>query len=215
MAHLTPAALVENLSWRTAIKSFDPARRIADGEWRALERAMILSPSSFGMQPWKFLVVADPAVRAALRLLALNQPQITDASHLVVFAARSTLDNADIDRHIQRIADVRRVPARSLDGFRSTILQSIRGRDAEHLREANARQVYLALGFFLSACAMVGIDACPIEGFDAAGFDGALGLPAMGYNAVVLAAAGYRTPSDPCSSQAKVRFADEHVVTRV
>jgi nitroreductase len=215
MTNLSHESLVEHLSWRSATKSFDAAKKIPDATWRALEQSLILSPSSYGIQPWKFFVITDPGVRATLRSVAWNQTQITDASHLVVLARRSTLEPADIDRLINRIAEVRGVPAPSLDGYRSMMLGSVTGKDPAQLGNWNARQVYIALGFFLSACAVLGVDACPMEGFDAAKFDEILGLPAKGYNATVVAAAGYRAAADPYSKQAKVRFAYDQVVAHI
>ncbi len=212
---ISPEALLAQLHWRAAIKKFDATRKIPEATWSALEQALVLSPSSCGLQPWKFLVVKDPAVRATLRSHAWNQAQITDASHLVVLARRVDMKLSDVDKCIDRIAEVRSAARESLEPFRGMILGTISGKDAAHLSEWNARQVYIALGGFLTACAVLGVDACPMEGFDAAKFDEVLGLHQKGYAATVVATAGYRASDDPYSKSPKVRFKHDEMVALV
>jgi nitroreductase len=215
MNPVSPDDVLEPLRWRYATKTFDPARKIPADVWAKLEDALVLSPSSYGLQPWRFVVVTDPAVRAKLRPAAWNQPQITDASHLVVFAARRQLTAADVDALIGRTSEVRGVPAAALDGYRQMMLGSV-GRNSEHDNHAwAARQAYIALGVFLATAAAVGVDACPMEGFEGPKFDDILGLPAKGYGAVVLAAAGYRSADDKTAGLPKVRFPKERVIEHV
>lgn len=208
--------LLDALGWRYATKAFDPSRRIDEVTWSALERAAVLSPSSYGLQPWRFVVITDPGTRSRLREASYGQPQITDASHLVVFARRATMTEADIQRHIDRIVEVRGVESSSLDGLRGAMLGSIvQPRPGFDPSAWAARQVYISLGFFLSAAANLGVDACPMEGFDAAAYDLILGLPEQGYLATVVAAAGYRSAGDPFASMKKVRFDSSATVVRV
>lgn len=206
--------LVGQLGWRYATKKFDAGRKIPAGVWAALERSLVLSPSSFGLQPWRFVVVDDPAVRTRLRAVSWNQSQVTDASHLVVLARRTTMTDSDVDRYIARIAAVRGVAESSLEDFRKMMLGSLHAPGAD-LAGWAAKQVYIALGFFLSAAAMVGVDACPMEGIDAEKYDEILGLPAQGYNAVVAAAAGYRAADDWLAGLPKVRFPEADVVKHI
>jgi len=214
MQTMPPDALLENLSWRYAVKKFDPARKIPAREWAALERSLVLSPSSYGLQPWHFVVVTDPEVRATLKAASWNQTQITDASHLVVLCRRTTMVRADVDRYVTRIAEVRGVPAASLEPYRGMMLGSVEKPGADH-STWNAKQVYIALGFFLTAAAALGIDACPMEGFDAAQYDQILGLTQRGYAATVVATAGYRASDDAYATQKKVRFLDSEVISRI
>src|SRR3954469_15108820 len=100
MKTIDPNQLLEQLNWRYATKQFDPTRKISASDWTTLEEALRLTPSSFGLQPWKFIVVTDPAVRANLRPASWNQTQITDASHLVVLAAKTDFGETEIDAHI-------------------------------------------------------------------------------------------------------------------
>src|SRR5271154_3219272 len=102
--------LLEQLNWRYATKQFDPNQKITASDWTTLEEALRLTPSSGGLQPWKFVVVTDPAMRAKLRPASYGQPQISDASHLVVFAAKNNFSEADVDAHLQNVARAQGVP---------------------------------------------------------------------------------------------------------
>lgn len=204
--------VLERLQWRYATKKFEATRKIPADVWSVLEQSAILSPSSFGLQPWKFIVVDDPALRETLRAKAWNQAQVTDASHLVVFARRTSVDRAYVQRVIDRMAEVRHVPPANLNGYRDMMLGFVENAEPGFDDVWNSRQVYIALGFFLSACAMMGVDACPIEGFEPAAFDEILGLGQDGYAATVIAAAGYRASDDATGSAAKVRFIAQELI---
>jgi nitroreductase len=210
---IAPEAVREALGWRYATKKFDASKRIPDDRWRTLEEALIASPSSFGLQPWRFYVVEDPTTRAALRTASWNQPQITDASHLLVLARRSPVTTADVAALMERTSAVRNVPVSEFAGYRQMIEGFIARPDFDTDAWA-ARQVYIALGVFLSTAAMLGIDACPMEGFDASAYDERLNLPAEGFRATVVVTAGYRAADDGNSRQPKVRFARERLIGR-
>ncbi|MEO0457342.1 MAG: NAD(P)H-dependent oxidoreductase [Cyanobacteria bacterium P01_A01_bin.114] len=206
----TPDYILEQLNWRYATKQFDPDKKITAELWTCLEHSLVLSPSSFGLQPWKFIVVTDAELRQQLKPYASNQPQVVDASHLVVFAIKQGLNSADVDRYIARMAEVRQTPLDTLQGFGNTIkgfLQS--SPDVDGWAK---RQVYIALGMLLSAAAMLNIDACPLEGFQPKKFDEILGLSEAGYASVVLAAVGYRAAGDKYANLAKVRFPVSQVI---
>src|SRR5947208_15109694 len=106
-AVVAPDALLSQLRWRYATKKFDPVRPIPEQDWAELEEALILTPSSFGLQPWKFVVITDPAVKAQLPAISWNQKQVLEASHTVVFARRLDVTEEFIDRNIRRIVEVR------------------------------------------------------------------------------------------------------------
>ncbi len=206
--------LLRQLNWRYAVKKFDPSRRISAADWRALEEALVLSPSSWGIQPWMFVVVDDPAVRAQLVSVSWGQRQVVDASHLVVFAIKKGLAVADVDRYLARIADVRGVPPSSLDGFRKVLVAFLEkpGFDVDGW---SAKQLYIALGQFMTAAAMLGIDTCPMEGLDPAAYDRILGLAQQGYATYCACPAGYRAADDRSATAKKVRFALGDVVRHV
>lgn len=213
---LAPAAVVDALQWRYAVKKFDPSRTVAPATWAALERSMVLAPSSFGLQPWKFVVVTNKALRARLREHSWNQGQVTDASHLVVFCRKTSMSPADVQRYIDRIAEVRGVPAASLDGYKGMMNGFVQNPPPGFDVNAwTARQTYIALGFFLSAAAVMGVDTCPMEGFDSGKYDEALGLSGSGFSATVICPAGYRAADDGYAPMKKVRFADADLIRRV
>jgi nitroreductase len=218
MQPVSASTLLANLAWRYSTKRFDPGRRIPGETWAAIEEAMVLSPSSFGLQPWRFVVVEDAGVRARLREHAWNKPQVTEASRLVVFARVVEVDAEHVDRHIQRVSAVRGVPPAAMEEYRKGMLGSMAnpaGLAGGSMETWTRAQVYIALGVFLTSCAMLGVDACPMEGFSPAGFDQILGLRERGCTSVVLGAAGYRAVDDAFAAYRKVRFDAREVVVRV
>lgn len=209
---LAPDQLIASLSWRYATKKFDPTRKIPAETWDALEASLVLTPSSFGLQPWKFIVVQDPAVRAELRGESWGQPQVTDASHYVVLTARTDLDSADIDAWIERMTEVQgstREEIAPLEGMIRGFAQSM-SREVRH--QWNIRQVYIALGQLMTSTALLGIDACPMEGISAAGYDRILGLEGSGYASAVACAVGYRAEDDKYAGIPKARFDRSRVI---
>jgi nitroreductase len=122
MSHQSPQQLLQALNWRYATKLFDPAKKIPAEIWDALEQSLVLTPTSYGLQPYKFLIVADPIKRAELLPHSWNQRQTVDASHFVVFTARTEMTEADVDKLIKRTVDVRQLPANALDGYRGMML---------------------------------------------------------------------------------------------
>jgi len=215
MTAVSTESILTQLRWRYATKKFDATKKIAPDVWAKLEQAAILSPSSYGLQPWKFVVITDPAMRVQLHAASWNQPQITDASHLIVFAAKNPPLPTDVEDHIACVADVRGVPVETLDGYKQMMLGSLSRMSAAEAHVWAMKQCYIALGFFLSACALAGVDACPMEGFVAAQYDEILGLKALGLSAAVIATAGYRSADDATAAYPKVRFDVEDVVIRV
>ncbi len=203
--------IVDAMNWRYAVKKYDPAGRIPADKWAALEQALLLSPSSYGLQAMKFLVIDDAALRAKLRPASWDQSQITDADKLIVFLVKKDAGPADVERFIERISEVRRVPKEVLKSYQDMMLQSV-SLPPEKVEAWLTRQVYIALGTFLTAAAALGVDATPMEGFDKDKYDEILGLHAKGWKSVVLAAAGVRAPDDAYAKNAKVRFPLSEVV---
>ncbi len=206
--------LLDALKWRYATKQFDPAKKIAPATWTALEDALVLSPSSFGLQPWKFLIVSDAAKREALVGQSWGQRQVADASHLVVFTVKHPLTAEDVHRHIVRTSEVQGTPMENLAGFEKVVAGFLEKPPYPlDLKAWSTRQVYLALGNFMTAAALLGVDTCPMEGLDPAGYDKVLGLEGSGYYTVAACPAGYRAESDTYSAAPKVRFEKHHIIT--
>ena len=213
MSPCAPDTLIQALNWRYATKVFDPSRKISEADLKILEKSLVLTPSSFGLQPYRFLVVTDPALRARLREASWGQGQVTDCSHLFVFLARKQLNEADVDHLIARTVQVRGVPAESLANYRAMMIGTlVNGPRAASVAEWAARQAYIALGQFMAAAAMLGLDTCPMEGLDPAKYDEILGLSGTPFRTVVACPVGYRAPEDKYAGLAKVRFPVEELV---
>lgn len=207
--------VLDQLRWRYAVKKFDASRKIPADAWVKLEEALILAPSSYGLQPWKFFVVNDRGIREKLLPHSWGQRQIVDASHLVVFAVKSDVGPADAERLIARSAEVRGVHPDVLVGYKKMMIGTMAKLSPEEIREWMTRQVFIAHGVFLTTAAMMGIDACPMEGFVSEKYDEILGLPAKGYRAIVLATAGYRAVDDANATLAKVRFRKSEIIETI
>lgn len=206
--------LLSSLQWRYAAKSFAPAK-IPAAEWSVLEQALVLTPSSYGLQPWKFLVVQDEATREKLKSASWNQRQVSECSHYVVFASRTEMDEAYVDRYLKSVAQTRQQAVESLAGLKKSIMNDVvHGPRGMWIGEWAARQSYIALGSFMTAAAVMQIDACPMEGLDPAKYDEILGLKGSGYATTVACATGYRNPQDRFVNAKKVRFPLEEMVQR-
>lgn len=212
---LPPDQLLASLNWRYATKQFDASRKIPAETWDVIEDSLVLTPSSFGLQPWKFLVVENPAVRAKLLPDSWNQPQVTEASHFVVLTARTDLTMTDIDAWISRMAEVQDKGAEAVAPLKGMIVGFAERMSEEDRREWNVRQVYIALGQLMATAAMLGIDACPLEGISSAGYDRVLGLEGSGYATAVACALGYRAEDDKYASTPKARFERAKVIRHV
>ncbi len=209
---MTPSQLLSSLNFRYATKRFDPSKKIPADLWAVLEEALRLAPSSFGLQPWKFLVIGDPALRERLRAASWGQSQVTDASHLVVFTTRTDLDENDIDRWIACLSVIQNREPAMLEGYRKIIAGFAGAMPAENRRAWNTRQNYIALGQFMTAAAVAGVDTCPLEGIDAAAYDEILSLRDSGYATACACAAGYRSPDDAYAALPKARFPRDEVI---
>jgi len=208
--------LNEALEWRYATKAFDPTRRIPTGTWQALERALVLSPSSFGLQPYQFLLVEDTTVRERLVPHTWGQRQVVDCSHYVVFTARTKLEESHIDEFIQRVSEVRGIPADALKAYREMMHDNlITGARSNVIPQWSARQAYIALGNLMTCAALLAVDACPIEGFEPAKYDEILNLDGSGFASVVCCALGYRAAADKYATLPKVRRPESQLVRSV
>jgi nitroreductase len=212
----TTQQLLNALQWRYATKAFDATKKIPADVWQTLERALVLTPTSYGLQPYKFLVINDPVKRAELLPHSWNQKQVVEASHFVVFTARTQMTEADVTKLIQRTSDIRKIPAKSLNFYRDLMLGDIvNGPRGKTAHEWAARQTYIALGNLMTCAAVLGVDACPMEGLSPAEYDRVLGLNYSGYATVVACALGYRTATDKYASLTKVRYEANELVQPV
>jgi nitroreductase len=215
-APVSSASLLAHLNWRYATKAFDTAKTISPEDWKALEEALILTPSSFGLQPWKFIVITDKEMKAKLKAHSWNQSQVTDCSHYVVFASLKKICEADIDKFLAHTVKVRGGSLEALKGYRGMMTGFlIQGAGSKNATEWAVRQTYIALGNFMTAAALLRIDTCPMEGFVPAEYDKILGLEAKGLTAAVCCAAGYRRADDKHAGLPKIRFHTDEMIERI
>ncbi|MEM9137989.1 MAG: NAD(P)H-dependent oxidoreductase [Cyanobacteria bacterium P01_F01_bin.42] len=207
--------LLDHLKWRYAVKKFDASRKVSDADWSALEQSLILSPSSFGLQPWKFFVVKTPEIRQQLVEFSWGQTQVVDASHLVVLALKTEVTSTSVDEYVEYTAKLRDIPAENLAGFGKVIKDFLGRMSADELKTWAKLQVYIALGQLMTSAAHLGIDTCPMEGFVPSKYDEVLGLTAKGYSAAVVCPVGYRDAEDPYASYPKVRFDSEAMIETI
>jgi len=207
--------ILEQLNWRYAVKQYDKNKKVSDADWKTLEDSLQLAPSSFGLQPYKFLVVTDPSVREKIRAAAWGQSPITDASHLVVFAFKKTLTDGDVEHFMDRISEVRGQDRNALADYENVIKGSVKKAvESGTIETWNSRQAYIPLGFLLQTAALLGIDATPMEGFDPQQVNEILGL--TDYSAVAIAAVGYRdSENDWLAPLPKVRMPHEEIVQHI
>ena len=213
---ISNSQLLDSLRWRYAVKQFDLTKKISGDTWAALEDSLVLSASSFGLQPYRFLVISDPAVRAKLLPHSWGQNQVVDASHYVVFVGRTQMTEKEIDSFLQLTANTRGQAVDSLKGLRGMMTGSILSEKFQaNVSQWAALQAYIALGSLLTAAALLGVDACPMEGFVPAEYDKVFDLPAQGYASVVCCALGYRASTDKYATLKKVRPARAELVQTI
>lgn len=206
---------LENLNWRYATKKFDSTKKIKGDDLEKIKEAIRLSASSYGLQPYKVLVIEDADVRERLKAASWNQTQITDASQVIVFASYTNVTEKDVDEFMQNISAVREIDLESLKGYSDTIKGTTLQLPEEQQAIWAAKQTYIGLGNLLSACATMKIDACPMEGFDAKAYNEILGLTEKGLTASVIATIGYRSDKDETQHNKKVRKSKENLFINI
>lgn len=202
--------IIQQLNWRYATKFFDKNKKISENDWNIIEESLILSASSFGLQPWKFVVVKDQATREILKQNSWNQPQVTDASHYVVLCGKTDMTKEYIENFIQHVAKTRNIPVDSLEQYKNMMIGFSSQMSNEAIASWNANQTYIALGSVLVAAATMNIDTCALEGIDRTKYNEILNL--KGYQALCACAFGYRSSEDKNANLTKVRFDKEAVI---
>lgn len=197
--------LTDALNWRYAVKKFTD-EKIAPQALEALLAATRLSPSSYGLQPYKMIVVESRETRQRLLPFSMGQDKVANSSHLILFAAQAEPGDSTVDSYIDAHSRATQQPTRELAKF-SDYLKSVLGAMTTEQRQDWARQqAFIALGTLLTCAALMGIDSCPMGGFDAQGYDAVLGLDKMGLTTTVICPIGRRHPEDEQALAPKVRM---------
>ncbi|MGV3505164.1 MAG: nitroreductase family protein [Adhaeribacter sp.] len=208
-------SLIKALNWRYAVKRMN-GQKVPTEKIDNILEATRLSASSMGLQPYTILVVEDEGLRKQIQAVAYNQPQIAEASHLLIFAAWDNISLEQVDDYIRQIAQERGVDPSSLDGFRSSLAGVVARNTQEQNYQWAARQAYIAFGTAIAAAATEQVDATPMEGFDAAALDTLLHLKEKGLRSVTLLPLGYRdADQDWLASQKKVRRGKDKLFLQV
>lgn len=200
---------IENQNWRYATKKFDSSKRISQSDLETLKEAIRLSASSYGLQPYKVLIIENKEIREQLKPFSWNQSQITDASHLFVFANYVDVESIHIDDYIKNIATTRNLNVEDLKPFSDLMKTNLINLPQELKNTWTSKQTYLAMGNLLNAAAELKIDATPMEGFDPAKYNEILGLEKLGLNASLVVPVGYRHEEDYAQHLIKVRKSKE------
>lgn len=200
---------LEGQNWRYATKKFNATKKISDSDLDILKEAIRLTSSSYGLQPYKILIIENSETRAKLQPASWGQSQITEASHLIVFANFTKIDSGDIDEYFKNICETRNMTIEPLLGYKDFMTDAINKKSSEEINIWNQKQTYLALANLMNAAADLKIDTCPMEGFDPVRYNEILGLDKLNLNAALVATIGYRSEDDATQYYKKVRKSDQ------
>ncbi|MDO6491645.1 MULTISPECIES: NAD(P)H-dependent oxidoreductase [unclassified Cellulophaga] len=196
---------IKNLKWRYATKKFDSTKRVSQEHLNQLKEAIKLTPSSYGLQLYKVIIIEKAELKKRLKIASWNQDQVTDASHLIVFCNYTSVSDQNINDFIKRTAETQGIDATSLNNYGDFIKEKLKEMTVSEVFNWTFRQTYLGLGILLSACAELKIDSCPMEGFESKKYNDILELSEQGLNAAVIATIGYRSSEDYTQNRLKVR----------
>jgi len=211
------------LNWRYATKKFDSSRKVSGVDIAILMESLRLAPSSMGTQPWRFILITDSATKKKLSAACYGQQQVKDASHVFVICSIKELTGEHLSRYFEsvRIANPEKslvgkaAQTARLAGYRKMIEGYAFSMGKERTSQWCKEQAYIALGFLLSACAHLGIDSCPIEGYNKAEVEKLLGLPEKGLQVATVVPVGYRAKDDSHARENKVRFRKEELFLEI
>jgi nitroreductase len=196
--------IIDSLKWRYATKKFDNKKIIPQDKIDRIKEAFNLTATSYGMQPIKLLIIQNKSLQEELVEHSFNQQQVALASHLLIFCI-SDITQETIVEYFDRVKAIRDTPDDILSPFKDYLLDNFSKKDREEIRVYCKNQAYLAMGNLLTVCAVEGIDACPMEGFNPDAYDEKLNLKEKGLNSVLVMPIGYRAEDDFFSSLKKVR----------
>ena len=200
-------------NWRYATKKFDASKKVSAEDLEVLLEAIRLSASSYGLQPYSVLVITDQEIKEKLKPASWNQSQITDASHIIVFANQTDFGDELADDYLDKVSSTRGVPLENLKQYGDFMKNTLMGLPQEVKSAWTTKQTYLALGNAMQAAAELKIDTTPMEGYVPEQYNEILGLTEKNLNAAVVLAVGYRSEEDETQHYAKVRKSTEELFT--
>jgi nitroreductase/dihydropteridine reductase len=197
--------ILSALNKRYATQAFDPTKKLTEKQVKTLIESVRLTPTSYGLQLMKVVVVENKQKRADLLNASYGQKQVLDASHLFIICREDKIDESHIDAYVQNLSSTRQIPVEELVKYRDMMMRSILSMPIEQQNVWMDKQVYIALGNLLNVCAMMDLDACPMEGFSANQYSEILGLEKENLTPVVTVPIGYREENDKRALDKKVR----------
>jgi nitroreductase len=209
---MTP--LTDAMLWRHATKSFDPEKTVSDTDVDELLEVLWLSPSSYGLQPWTFIVVTDPTLKEKIRAVSKDQRQVTECGHLIVLCALKTMDEAYVQRFVKTTKQERNLDDARAKALKEKLWANVLAKTEDERHFWMEKQTYIALGTLLTACAIKRIDSCPMEGFSREAVDEILGLAATNLRCITMCPIGYRGEGDELATMKKVRWPKDQVIVR-
>lgn len=208
-------SVLEHRTWRYATKKFDATKTVSDQDLETLLEATRLSASSYGLQPYHIFVISDQETKEKLKPASWGQSQITDASHIIVFANAKDFGEELVDDFIENTSSTRNIPAENLKGYSDFMKSKLVSLPLEAKDTWTAKQAYIAFGNLMQAAAELKIDTCPMEGFEPEKYNELLGLEEKNLNAAVVLAIGYRSEEDASQHLPKVRKSTEELFTLI
>ena len=205
-------SVIKKLQWRYATKSFNPEERISEQKLQIIKESFNLTATSYGLQPIKLVILSDKKLQADLIPYTMNQKQIAEASHILVFCIETVVDEEFVLEYFNRVHTIRNTPKSILKPFQDFLISDFEKKPQELIEDWAVNQAYLAMGNILTVCAIEEIDSCPMEGFDPLKYDEILGLKKRGLKSVLLLPIGYRADDDMFADFKKVRKPLEHSI---
>lgn len=207
--------VLSSLNWRYATKRFDRTKKLSHAQLEVLKEAFNLTATSYGLQPLKLVVIKDQAIKDKLVVLSMDQPQVSEASHVLVFCIQNELTPAYINDYFTNVHRLRQTPQEVLEPFKNHIIDAFSNKEANEVTNWMTKQAYIAMGNLLTVCALEQIDSCPMEGFDPQAYDVLLGLNNLGLKSVLVMPVGFRAHDDMFANMKKVRRGTQEVVIEI
>ena len=204
--------VLSSLKWRYATKRFDSTKKLSPTQLTVLKEAFNLTATSYGLQPLKLVVVQDQKLKDKLVAISMDQPQVKEASHVLVFCIQRQLTTDHINEFFSNIHRVRETPKEVLEPFKNHIIETFSDKEANEVINWMTKQAYIAMGNLLTVCAIEEIDSCPMEGFQPEEYDALLGLHELGLKSVLVMPVGFRAHDDMFAGMKKVRRGTNEVV---
>ena len=205
--------ILDQLNWRYACKKFDTEKKLSSEQVDTLVKAFNLTATSYGLQPMKLQVITNTDLREKLFANSFNQAQVKDASHLFVITAKTNMNQSDIDAYFDLIDDLRATPKELIAPYRAHLTNWVASESENNMDIWARKQTYIALGNLLNVCAVIGVDSCPMEGFDANAYDEILNLKETDYTTSLVLPVGFRHEEDFMSQLKKVRMEESKIVS--